>query len=263
MFKKTLVGLALVAPLSAFAAPIVFDNSSLGGSNSFAFDQIQISGGNSKVTLSDSNNSGFVDFGDTFVETGLVAGVAFTDAAANVINNSGMNTTGGYQLFAVFNPLVGQVTTAVPGLFYQVAFGAASGFTLYYDTDLTAGLQGSTIIGRGTNGSGDCTVAASASGGGGFCVLDFDFDAAAVSAAGVFTSGGIDLGLLGSSIRVDMNVDRIAPGFFSPTYASVGGTQERFLDHNGSASFQVPEPSSLALLGLGGLMGLVRRRKAA
>ncbi len=261
MFKKTLVGLALVAPLSAFAAPTTFDNTSLGGSNTFDFTQVQISGGASSVVLTDSNNNGLVDAGDTFVETGFVAGFGFTDSVGNPINNTGLNTTGGYQLFAVFNPLVGAVAFALPG-FYQVAFGSASGFTLYYDTDLTAGLQaGATVIGQGTNGSGNCVVSSAIAGGA--CVLDFDFDAAAVSAAGVFTSGGIDLGLLGASIRVDMNVDNIAPNFFSPTYAVAGGTQERLLDHNGSASFQVPEPSSLALLGLGGLMGLVRRRKAA
>ncbi len=262
MFKKTLICLALAAPLSAFAAPTTFSNVTLGGTNTISFEQIQISGGASQVTLTDSNSNGIVDSGDSFVEQGLVAGVAFTDINANPINNSGLNTVGGYQLFAVFNPLVGAVTVAVPG-FYQVGFGSASGFKLYYDTDLTAGLQmgTATTIGLGSNGNGTCGVLSAINGGA--CVLNFDFDAAGASSAGVFTSGGIDLGVLGANIRVDMNVDNIAPSFFSSNYAVSGGTQVRSLDHNGSASFSVPEPSSLALLGLGSLMGLIRRRKAA
>lgn len=261
MFKKTLIALALAAPLSAFAALTTFSDVPMGGSKTIAFDQIQISGGNSQVILTDFNGNGVVDAGDTFVENGLVAGFGFTDINGDPINNSGLNQAGGYQLFAVFNPLAGMVTFAAPG-FYQVGFGGVSGFTLYYDTDLTAGLQmgTSTVIGQGTNGAGNCVVAQAINGGA--CVLGFDFDDAAVSKAGVFTSGGIDLGLLNAGVRVDMNVDRILPTFFSPTYAVAGGTQERFLDHNGSASFVVPEPSSLALLALGGLAGLIRRRKA-
>lgn len=265
MLKKTLIALALTAPLSALAAVTTFSNVPLGGSKTFAFDQIQISGGNSKVVLTDANSDGLLNPGDTFAETGLVAGVGFTDVNSNVLNDTGLNTTGGYQLFAVFNPLVGQVIAGgaiAPGIFsYVVGFSATSGFDLYYDTDLSPGLQGSMLIGKGTNGAGTCSVNSISQSGD--CVLQFDFDDAGISAPGVFTQSGIDVGALNASIRVDMNVDRITPTFFSPTYDVVGGTQERFLDHNGSASFVVPEPSSLALLALGGLAGLIRRRKAA
>ncbi|MBN8281784.1 PEP-CTERM sorting domain-containing protein [Zoogloea sp.] len=265
MLKKTLVGLALAAPLFAFAAPTTFSNVPLGGAKTFDFEQIQISGGNSAVTLTDANMNGVLDAGDTFVETGLVAGVGFTDSLGNVLIDTGLNSSGGYQLFAVFNPLGGQVIAGgaiAPGIFsYVVGFAGTSGFDLYYDTDLSAGLQGSNIIGRGSNGRGTCSVNSISQSGD--CVLTFDFDAAAVSAAGVFTQMGVDIGTLDASVRVDMNVDAINPSFFSPTYSVVGGTQNRSLNHNGSASFTVPEPSSLALLGLAGLAGMARRRKAA
>ncbi len=263
MLKKTLVGLALAAPLFAFAAPTTFSNVPLGGTKTFDFEQIQISGGNSAVTLTDANMNGVLDAGDTFVETGLVAGVGFTDSLGNVLIDTGLNSTGGYQLFAVFNPLGGQVIAGgaiAPGIFsYVVGFAGTSGFDLYYDTDLSAGLQGSTKIGIGSNGRGTCSVNSISQSGD--CILTFDFDT--TLPAGVFTQLGIDIGTLDASVRVDMNVDAINPSFFSPTYSVVGGTQERTLNHNGSASFTVPEPSSLALLGLAGLAGMARRRKAA
>lgn len=280
MFKKSLVALALTAPLSAFAALTTFSNASLGGSNTFDFAQIQISGGNSQVVLTDTNNSGALDIGDTFVETGLVAGVAFTDAATNPISATITGITTQYELWAIFSPLNGYISGAtvasvgpVTVQSFTANFTVPSAFTIYYDTTIGGGFNAgtSTVIGLGTLPSTDsnCVVTSTTIGGSstntGACLMNFAFDAAGPTKAGVWTQAGQDLGSYDTaSIRIDMNVDNFAPSFFSPTFDTVGGTQTRFIDHNGSASFTVPEPGSLAITGLGLLSALgLRRRKSA
>ena len=280
MFKKTVLAALLAAPLSALALPTTFSDVSLGGSNTVTFDQLQISGGGSTIVLTDSNFNGALDIGDTFVETGLIAGVGFTDTLGNPIPNTGLNVTGGYELWAVFDPLVGFVSGATFGSVgpltvqtFTVNFTMPSRVSIFYDTGIGGGYNAGTsdLIGLATmpTASSFCTVTRVSGLGApqetGSCVLEFQFDAAGVTAPGVWTRDGVDIGdLSGVNLRVDINVDRFSPAFFSPFYSEIGGTQVVNIDHNGSAQF-LPEPGSLALVGLGlfGAAALRRRKQQA
>jgi hypothetical protein len=271
MFKKTLLAAALATPLAAFAFPTTFDDTSLGGTHSVTFSQLQISGGGSTITLNDTDNSGTISGGDLFSETGMIAGVGFTNAMGNPIGDTGLNSAGGYELWAVFSPLVGYISNAAvsPGLAtYEATFVTPSSVTIYYDTVIGDGFSGGTAIGTATSPSSNstCTVTAAGTAEMGACLLNFAFDELGVSAPGVWTAfGGTDIGdLTNARLRVDLNIDNFAPTFFSPTFDVAGGTQVIDIDHNGSAAF-VPEPGSLALMGLSmlGLFGATRRKHKA
>jgi len=193
-----------------------------------------------------------------------------------------LNQPAGYELWAVFDPLVGYISNAivVPDLdfnplnglqsfaSYTATFVQPSKVNIYYDTTIGGGfsMSTSTLIGVASNPSdpSSCTVSNAVGFTSGACVLNFAFDALGITEPGVFTVGGTDVGNLeGVKLRVDMNVDQVSPNFFSPVFAAAGGTQVRQLNHNGSAEF-VPEPSILGLLGLGLLgLGLMRRRASA
>jgi len=260
MFKKTLLAAALAAPLSAFAFATTFNDSAVGGNNTVTFGQLQISGGGSSITLTDANLNGLLDGGDTFVETGLIAGVSFTDMASNPIPASSSGLTTEYEIWAVFSPLVGYVSAAAvnPGVLesYAATFVSPSTVTIYYDTTVGGGFNmgTSSVVGVASNPASSVCNVASIFGGAvetGSCILNFRFDDGPYTGMWV-GPGGVDVADLENAwLRVDMNIDDFTPNFFQPTFSAPGGTQTIGINHNGSASF-VPEPGRARLRQDGG-----------
>jgi len=249
--KKTLATSALVlgfaftgAANAAFEDFTVDETSNgLGGSGTVNADKIN--GGYAEVIsfdgLGNFGTQAVADFGQFFSNEG------------SLLESSDLNTT--YALYALFDA-AGTVGVAGPGI---TSFDATSGsFTLFLDpnqdTTKTLGADASIATLLGANGD-DIEIASSSTllnaGGlltsfGGF--FDLVFDNFTLTAAGSNYFASPD------PFYIRTNVDGDFDTF------TVAGNQS--ISGDVSAVFLVPEPSALALLGLG-LLGVAATRKKA
>ena len=255
------------------AATFQFDTSAIAGSttnftfltNEMTFTAI----GTPTITLTDSNNDGVIGGADDFAEIGITSIVNFQLNNANIpVGTTGINNF--YELIVNFN-FVG--TADIVGSNAVATFSSGSA-TVFYD-EVVDSIAGATAIAQldlfAPNGS-QCVL----TGPGlaeGSCGIVLDFDALAVTAAGVWTIGGTDLGNLGATIELDVDVDNVTPpfqvaypgfGVTCGTLATPSCVQQVSTDQDGSAEINVvPDPGTLALLGIS-MLGLAgaRRRKA-
>lgn len=277
---KPKLGLLAAATLIAFAgtaSATVFQFSTVGTgvgvTNTFNTDQMVLTAlGSSTVTVTDGNANGVIDTdanglagglvtADTFVETGLIQTVNFRLGGLGILPGvSGLDVN--YQLFLVYNgvnggPLNGAVAVDSSGAAI-VQFLAPTNANLYLDSGALDGnfdLGTSALIASLTldpSSISNCVVPGLGNAQG-TCVVDTVMSTPINT---VFTVAGVDTE--GAEMRLDFNVDQFTPGPLTQAFPPGELTQVRTIDHDGSARINaVPEPSILALLGLG-LLGLRR-----
>lgn len=290
--KKSLLGVSLAASLGFGAAAnaalvvedVTIDFSSVGGPVVTGVDAIGFNDAPFVAALTDTNKNGIVDAGDFYTVTGKGAASSLISNTDGNISPLGFGTTGGFELTFDFNLDV-MVTSVIAGQINFTHVPSADALRFYLDdldlANADGGVKSNPGSGAGyTDGSLILTFDVLGGEGGSVNVTtlfdgsdDAIFRLATVNQAGVFQDASGNeftpestLALTDSNFDLDSNgnnvLDETRGGFGCTASNQSAGFFCGVED--GTVRFAVPEPGTLAILGLGLLgLGWSARRKTS
>ena len=257
MKKLLLASLIAGASFTASADVVTFDTTSFGGSM-VTFDFIDMDADIAQVTQTDDNASaataGTLLGAEEFSEMGS------TDVVNFKLGQTLLGVDAAYEVFFNYD-FSGMATTTADGEI-NVAFDSGTS-GLYVDTLLPKNgmFDGGTEVASFDFNAGGCEIdiAPGPLQNKGFCVIDLNINFAA---GYFFDSNGVDLSTTGNAQSAELIVTVQDIFGLDFDYTTPGATQNFQILHDGNMTFSVPEPTSVAILGLGLLGFAASRRKA-